>query len=70
MLGNRTEIMHPTIMLSASPPFRFLNLPLELQRIIFGYALYAETILHRPTEVESDGDVLICPATNILRVSR
>ena len=69
MLGKRTEIIHPTVMSTTSPPFRLLDLPLEFQRIIFGYALYAGTILHTKPEVECDGDVLMCPATNILRVS-
>lgn len=69
ILGNHMEIMDPAKLSSTSPPFRLLDLPLELQRIIFGHALYTETTLHRPTEVKRDGDVLICPATNILRVS-
>ena len=69
ILGNQMEIMDPANLSTTLPPFRLLNLPLELQRVIFGHALYTETTLHRPTEVEHDGDVLISPATNILRVS-
>ena len=54
---------------STSPPFRLLDLPLELQRIIFGYALYTETTLHRSAEAKRDGDFLIYLGTNIFRVS-
>ena len=63
------EIIDPANLSSTSPPFRLLDLPLELQRIIFGHALYTETILHRPTEVKRDGDARIHPGTNVLRVS-
>ena len=63
------ELMEPANLSSTSPPSRLLNLPLELQWSIFGYALYRKNTLCRPGELKHDGDVLICPATNLLRFS-
>ena len=63
------EIMDPANLSSTSPPFRLLDLPLELQRIVFGHALHADTTLRKPKETKRDGDVLIYSGTNILRVS-
>ena len=61
--------MDPANRSSTSPPFRLLDLPLELQCIIFGYALFTKTTLRRPTEAKRYGDVVIFSGTNILRVS-
>ena len=61
--------MDPANRSTTSPPFRLLDLPLELQRIIFGYALFTKTTLRTPTEAKRYGDVVIFSGTNILRVS-
>ena len=61
--------MDPANRSSTSPPFRLLDLPLELQRIIFGYALFTQSTLRRPTEAKYYGAVVIFSGTNILRVS-
>lgn len=68
-LGSCMELMEPANLSFTSPPSRLLDLPLELRRIIFGYALYTKTTLHEPTKLQHNGDVLIYPATNLLRVS-
>ena len=60
--------MDPANRSSTSPPFRLLDLPLELQRIIFGYALFTQSTLRRPTEAKYYGAVVFS-GTNILRVS-
>lgn len=61
--------MDPANQSSTSPPFRLLDLPLELQRIIFGYTLFTKSTLRRPSEVSHHRDVVIFSGTNILRVS-
>ena len=61
--------MDPANRSSTSPPFRLLALPLELQRTIFGYALFTQSTLRRPSEVIRYGNVDIFSGTNMLRVS-
>ena len=61
--------MDPANRSSTSLPFRLLDLPVELQRIIFGYTLFTKTPLRRPTEVSRYGNVVIFLGTNILRGS-
>ena len=61
--------MDPANWSFTSPPFRLLDLPLELQRIIFGYTRYTTTTLRRPTGARRYGNVIIFSGTNILRVS-
>ena len=61
--------MDPANQSSTSPPFPLLDLPIELQRIIFRYTLFTKTRLRRPTEVSRYGNVVIFLGTNILRGS-
>ena len=61
--------MNPANRSSTSPPFRLLDLPLELQRIIFRHTLFTKSTLRRPTEAKYYGAVVIFSGTNILRVS-
>ena len=61
--------MNPSNRRSTLLHFRLLDLPVELQCVIFGYVLFTDSTLRRASEARHYGDVVLFSGTNILQVS-